>query len=120
MPCSQPRPAPNPLHSLPFAWPSIALIAITVFRKPIFAILYGLRQRVDAGASFEFWQIRLGAAPNNLPTPKEGATITADHMALIHSSWRYPRKDAEFGTPMWAFHVVIQAKDEVLDRIESV
>ena len=102
------------------AWPSIALIAITVFRKPIFAILYGLRQRVDAGASFEFWQIRLGAAPNNLPTPKEGATITADHMALIHSSWRYPRKDAEFGTPMWAFHVVIQAKDEVLDRIESV
>ena len=120
------QPAPFPASQLAIefvqavAWPSIMLIAIAVFHKPIFAILYGLRDRVDAGAPFEFWQIRVGTAPNNLPTPKEGATITADHMALIHSSWRSPRRDAEFGRPMWVFHVVVQAKDEVLDRIESV
>ena len=41
-------------------------------------------------------------------------------MALIHSSWRYPKKDAEFGRRMWAFHVIVQARDEVLDQIEYV
>ena len=44
-------------------WPSIILVAITVFRKPIFAILHGLRERVDAGAPVEVWQIKVGAAP---------------------------------------------------------
>jgi len=52
--------------------------------------------------------------------PLKGEEITSNHMALIHSSWRYPKKDAEFGRRMWVFHVVVQARDEVLDRIEYV
>ena len=46
--------------------------------------------------------------------------MTENHLALIHSSWRHPRKDAEFGRPMFAFHVVLQATEAVLDRVESV
>jgi hypothetical protein len=103
-----------------FLWPGVAAIAITVFYKPIRSILEGLRQRMDAGASIEIYQVKVGQAPTNLPAAAAGETLTVDHMALVHSSWRYPKKDVEFGTPMWAFHVVVQAREEVLNRIESV
>jgi hypothetical protein len=75
---------------------------------------------MDAGASIEIYQVKLGQAPTNLPSAAIGETLTVDHIALIHSSWRYPKKDVEFGMPMWAFHVVVQAREEVLNRIESV
>jgi hypothetical protein len=103
-----------------FAWPAVAVIAIAVFYKPIRSILEALRKRMDTGASIEIYQVKVGQAPNNLPAAAAGETLTADHMALIHSSWRYPKKDTEFGVPMWAFHVIVQAREEVLNRIESV
>jgi hypothetical protein len=62
--------------------------------------------------------VEVGQAPSNLRLPVSGEESTENHLALIHSSWRYPKKDAEFRRPMWAFHVVIQARPEVLDRVE--
>ncbi len=47
--------------------------------------------------------------------------MTEDHLALIfHSSWRYPKKDQDLGRPAYAVHAVIQARDSVLDRSDSV
>jgi hypothetical protein len=103
-----------------FAWPATAAVAIAVFHKPVRSLLEGLRQRMDSGASIEIYQVKVGQAPTNLSAAAAGEPLTADHMALIHSSWRYPKKDAEFGMPMWAFHVIVQAREEVLNRIESV
>lgn len=103
-----------------FAWPAVAAFTITVFYKPVRSLLEGLRQRMDAGASIEIYQVKVGQAPTNLQAAAAGETLTADHMALIHSSWRYPKKDVEFGMPMWAFHVIVQAREEVLNRIDSV
>ena len=103
-----------------FLWPVVAIVFIGVFRKPLLAILQSLKDRMDAGASIEIYQVKVGQVPTNLPSPSSGEIITADHMALIHSSWRYPKKDIEFGMPMWAFHVIVQAREEVLNRIESV
>jgi len=103
-----------------FVWPAVVTILIAVFYKPVRSILEGLKQRMDAGASIEIYQVKVGQAPTNLPVAAMGETLTADHMALIHSSWRYPKKDVEFGMPMWAFHVIVQAREEVLNRIESV
>jgi hypothetical protein len=103
-----------------FAWPAVAILCIWVFHKPLLAILRSLKDRMDAGASIEIYQVKVGQAPSNLPSPSSGDIITTDHMALIHSSWRYPKKDVEFGMPMWAFHVIVQAREEVLNRIESV
>lgn len=60
------------------------------------------------------------SVPNTLVVPSENEPVTRSHMALIHSSWRYPKKDAEFGRPMYAFHALIQAPDRVLNRIEYV
>jgi len=102
------------------AWPAVAILCIWVFHKPLLAILRSLKDRMDAGASIEIYQVKVGQVPTNLPSPSSGDVITADHMALIHSSWRYPKKDVEFGMPMWAFHVIVQAREEVLNRIESV
>lgn len=103
-----------------FVWPVVAIICICVFHKPLLAILQSFKERMDAGASIEIYQVKVGQAPTNLPSPSSGEIITADHMALIHSSWRYPKKDIEFGMPIWAFHVIVQAREEVLNRIESV
>ena len=103
-----------------FAWPAVVIVCIYIFHKPLLAILRSLKDRMDAGASIEIYQVKVGQAPTNLPSPSSGDIITADHMALIHSSWRYQKKDVEFGMPMWAFHVIVQAREEVLNRIESV
>jgi hypothetical protein len=103
-----------------FAWPVIALVGLMFFRKPLLAILRGLAKRVEAGASIKIYSVEVGPAPTNLPIPSTDETITTNHMALIHSSWRYEKKDAEFGRRMWAFHVVVQAREEVLNRIEYI
>jgi len=102
------------------AWPLVALVALFMFHNPAKAILQLLEKRIEGGASVKFYSVEVGQAPANLPLPAKGEAITANHLALLHSSWRYPRKDAEFGRRMWAFHVVVQARDEVLDRIEYV
>ena len=103
-----------------FAWPAVAAFAIAVFYKSVRSLLEGLRQRMDAGASIEIYQVKVGQAPINLQAAAAGQTLTARHMALIHSSWRYSKKDTEFPMPMWAFHVIVKAREEVLNRIESV
>lgn len=102
------------------AWPVLVLVLVIVFRKPARSLLGVLERRLDAGASFKFYAVEVGQAPTNLPMPSRDEPITDNHLALLHSSWRYPKKDAEFGRRMWAFHVVVQARDEVLDRVEYV
>jgi transcription initiation factor IIF auxiliary subunit len=58
--------------------------------------------------------------PRVLKAPEGAEEISYEHVALVHSSWRYPKQDAEFGRPIWAFHLVVVAASEVLDRIEAV
>ena len=58
--------------------------------------------------------------PSVLKIPVKGEKVTENHLALVHSSWRYAKKDSEFKKEMYAFHVIVQCNDEVLDRIESV
>ena len=99
-------------------WPTVAIVILVVCHKPLLAILRGLEGRINAGASIKIYSLEVGQAPTSLPVPAEDEAVTANHIALIHSSWRYPKKDAEFGRRMWAFHVIVQARDEVLNRIE--
>ncbi len=71
-----------------FAWPTVAIVCICILYKPLLEILRILKNRLEAGASIEIYQVKVGQAPTNLPSPSSGDIITADHMALIHSSWR--------------------------------
>jgi hypothetical protein len=102
------------------AWPITILTILALSRKQLISILNALTERIKAGAELETPWFSVSAIPSNLEAPQKDEPVTENHMALIHSSWRYPKKDKEFGRPMYAIHVVIQAPDSVLDRIEYV
>lgn len=105
---------------LPLIW---FLVLFPVLVLGVFAWLVSCHHRkLYAPEDFkdETHFVMLGTVPTNLKTPESDAPVTENHLAIIHSSWRYPKKDKEYRRPMYAFHVVVQATDEVLDRIESV
>ena len=123
-PVDAPSPPPSTLQLMvelvkAVAWPIISAVVMCVFYKPIRGIVESVRQRINTGASIKFYQVEVGGAPTGLPVPASGEIVTSDHMALINSSRRFPEKDKQYNKPVWAFYVVIQAREEVLNRIES-
>jgi hypothetical protein len=101
-------------------WSGTILIVLLIFRYYIKKILSALKQKIDMGAEFKTPWVTIGAVPINLESPKKDEPVTENHMALVHSSWRYPKKDKEFQRPMYCFHALIKAGTDVLDRIEYV
>ena len=102
------------------AWPFVVIVTFVVFYPQLSKLFKAILHRIESGAEFTTPWASVGKAPSAVEAPKESEPITENHMALIHSSWRYPKKDKEFGYRMYGFHVIIQAPDEVLDRIEFV
>lgn len=76
--------------------------------------------RVENGAPFEVSSLKVGQIPISLPSPKANEKITENNIALIHSSWRYQKKDKEFRQKMYVIQILVQANDDVLDKIEYV
>ena len=101
-------------------WPLITLTILALLYPHLRIILKALTERIKAGAKIETPWVTVDIVPTTLGSPNKDELVTHNHMALIHSSWRYPKKDKEFQRPMYAFHAVIQAQDSVLDRIEFV
>lgn len=101
-------------------WPFLTLMAVFQFYRPLVKLLGIIISRVEAGAEFTTPWASIGSAPTTIEIPKEDEPITENHMALIHSSWRYSKKDKGFKRRMYAFHAIIQAPEEVLNRIEYV
>jgi hypothetical protein len=102
------------------AWPIVVVLTFVVFYPQLSRLFRAILLRIESGAELKTPWASLGKAPSAVEAPKESEPITENHMALVHSSWRYPKKDKEFGRPMYSFHAIIQAPDEVLDRIEFV
>jgi hypothetical protein len=101
------------------AWPSTVLLLALVFRSRFAHLLFALTRRLEAGAELTTPWISVGAVVK-LPSASKEEKITASHIALVHSSWRYAKKDREFKKRMYCFHAIIQGADQVLDRVESV
>lgn len=101
-------------------WPILAVLLIAVFFNHINNLFKILLDRIKAGAEFSTPWVSVGKIPSTVKAPEENEPITENHMALIHSSWRYPKKDREYERPMYCFHAIIRAPDEVLKRIEHV
>lgn len=101
-------------------WPLTSIVLISLFYSHLKKLFKVVVARIEKGAEFETPWISVGSIPQNLDSPNEGDPVTENHIALVHSSWRYSQKDKEFGKRMYAFHAVIQAEDSVLDRIEYV
>lgn len=101
-------------------WPMITVVIVILLYPHLRIVLNVLTERIKAGAKIETPWVTVDIVPTVLGSPSKGEIVTQNHMALIHSSWRYPKKDEEFKKPMYAFHAVIQGQDIVLDRIEFV
>lgn len=102
------------------AWPTGVLIIALTFRRELVRLLRAVEKRLDSGAEVTSTWVSFGAVPSTLKAPNENEPVTDTHVALVHTSWRYPKKDREFRKEMYAFHVIVQGRDSVLDRIESV
>jgi len=102
------------------SWPIVVLISIGLFFKQLLRLFNALLHRIEAGAEFTTPLASFGKVPTTVEEPKENDPITDNNMALIHSSWRYPKKDREYGRLMYCFNAIIQAPEKVLDRIEYV
>lgn len=101
-------------------WPLLVLLIYVFNFKRLNSVIDSLIDRIEAGATFKFRGIEVGEAPLSLPTPELNEEVAQEHLALVHSSWRYPRKDKEFGKKMYGFQLIVQGQDSVLDRIEYV
>jgi hypothetical protein len=103
-----------------YAWPVALTLLLLLFRKELRSLLSSLVKRVEAGHALKTTWFSIDAPPVSLKAPASGELVKAEHLALVHSSWRYAKKDREFRKNMYAFHAVIQGTDEVLDRVEYV
>ena len=100
-------------------WPTIALIIYLTNIRRFKTIFKSLETRIKSGSELEFQGFKVGAALT-LPEVKQNEEITEEHLALIHSSWRFERKDKEFKKRMYGFQVIIQGQNSALNRIEYV
>lgn len=66
-------------------------------------------------------RIGSGRPVGTLPEPQSHEPISADHLTLVHSSWRRAEKDVMFGgIPMFQIHVIVFGQPAALDRIDRV
>jgi hypothetical protein len=102
------------------AFPSVivTLFFATLWYKP--QVLYSPKEYGESTGPEAFALAMQVRAPTLLGDPGQDDIITENHMALIHSSWRYPKRDEEFGRSVYVFHAVVRAQDSVLDKIEYV
>ncbi len=100
-------------------WPTIALIVYITNIRRFKSIFKSLESRIKSGSEIEFQGFKVGVALS-LPEAKQDEEVTDEHLALIHSSWRYQRKDREFGEKMFGIQVIVQGQTSALDRIEYV
>ncbi len=101
-------------------WPTFALIFIGLYYRNIKSLIETVKIRIEQGATITTPVGSLGPPPLEMKAPEQDEPVTENNMALTHSSWRYPNKDLEYKRTMYCFHTIIQAPNEVLDRIEYV
>jgi hypothetical protein len=81
---------------------------------------------IDDGQLHAFFRsvasrIGSGSPTGTLPEPRPHEAISADHLTLVHSSWRRSDKDVEFGgAQMFQIHVIVFGQPAALDRIDRV
>lgn len=101
-------------------WPTLTFLVFAIFFRHIRRIILMLAENLENGSDFHTPWVSICKPPAKFEALEKGGKITSSHIALVHSSWRIPRKDKEYRRPMYCFHAIIQGNDEVLDRIESV
>lgn len=103
-------------------WQLLAIIFVLVYHGPIRRLFNSVVRRIERGDEVRIstW-ITLGRSTGRLKAPASEGLVTDDHVALIHRSWRVPKRDEEFpGQKMFQIHVILYGEPEALDRVEYV
>jgi hypothetical protein len=101
-------------------WPLFFIIIYLLNVKSFNRIFTAIVARIESGAEVQISSFKVGQIPVSLPTPEENEEVNENHLALLHSSWRYPKKDNEFDKKMYIIQVILQANKEVLAKVEFV
>lgn len=102
------------------AWPLIVGYLIFVHRRAVKKLLDAAIVRVQRGDEVKVGLITIGQSVGQLKLPTPADYLTDDHVALIHRSWRVPRRDGEFGHEMHQIHVIVFGTPDALKRIDYV
>lgn len=101
-------------------WPLFFVIIYLLNAKSFNRIFRAIVARIESGAEVQISSFKVGQVPVSLPSPKGNEEVNENHLALLHSSWRYPKKDKEFDKKMYVIQVILQANNDVLDKVEFV
>lgn len=101
------------------AWPVTVVLLALAFRSCIGHLLFAVTRRLEAGSEVTTPWISVGAVVK-LPSASKDEKVTLAHLALVHSCWRYAKKDREYKQRMYCFHAIVQGTEDVLHRVESV
>ncbi len=102
------------------AWPILAGALLFHYRSLVQSLLQAAVARVQRGDEIKVGIVTIGQAVGQLKLPSTGETLTDDHLALIHRSWRVPSRDSEFGQRMYQIHLIVFGTAEALRRIQYV
>ena len=103
------------------AWPILAAALLYYYRSLVKSLLQVAVARVQRGDEIRVGIVTIGQAVGQLKLPSAGELLTDDHLALIHRSWRVPKRDSEFGgRRMYQIHVIVFGTPEALRRIQYV
>lgn len=101
-------------------WPIILILIYILNHNTIQDVLSSIKERIKHNAPIDIKGVKIGSIPMHLPNFDSDTKITHDFFALIHSSWRYKKKDKEFGKKMYGIQVIINAQPDVLDQVQYV
>jgi hypothetical protein len=102
------------------AWPALFLVFAVAYHRPLHRLLLAALARVERGDAVTIGFVQLGHGVGELQIPERGEFLTDDHLALIHRSWRVPKRDLEFGCAMYQIHLIVFGTPEALARIQYV
>ncbi len=102
------------------AWPLIVGYLLFSYREAITNLIDIAIARVQRGDEVKVGLITIGQSVGELKLPTPTDYLTDDHVALIHRSWRVPKRDAEFRQKMHQIHVIVFGTPEALKRIDYV
>jgi hypothetical protein len=102
-------------------WLTLVVVLLYIYRAQAKAFFDAAVAIANRSTEIKVGFVTIGQAVGQLKTPSPADALTDDHLALIHRSWRVPKRDAEFsGQRMFQIHVIVFGTPEALRRIDYV
>jgi hypothetical protein len=105
----------------PLGWPLLVAAVLFFYRSQSAALFDAVVGLANRGSEIKVGIVTIGKTVGPLKKPSPADALTDDHLALIHRSWRAPKRDAEFGgREMFQIHVIVFGTSDALRRVDYV